>query len=643
VALGRARRLAPIHDSTLSGYTARADGRIVFFVDREDGGRPFPLRIDQVSLDLYWTAPDRARQVVRAQRNEELFPLLRDFTYYLDRLSVLQNGFGDEIQVGGGLDVRAVPHPLAPGSERVYDFRMGDQLRLALGGVDQPVVVREIEVRPKAPDLPGFIGTLMVDETTSAIVRLDFTFTPASYIDPRNDAILVSVEQALWEGRFWLPYRQVVRVRREVPEFDLPIGTVIQAELEVLDYTFTAPPPGEAPRRAGTQVVFPPDGVGDTTRFERTLSEELLASGIVTGDLRSLETEAISALRQALENDLTGWRPGGTGSSTFIRATRVEGLFTGVGAEWQLPGGVRVGSRVGWAWGAERATGGLALAHGLTSSEWALDLSWDEPWDSDVASGAPSLLNTGAVLAFGSDWTDPIPVRSAALRWETGEQERFAITLLWEEHRSRALVWDRSPIGGSSLRPLRPAEVGTRKAAAGTVALLSDLGFARSRIDLSTEVGEFEGGGYVRALGSLSMDWEDPVRSWGVSGRLRGGVVGGDPPSQLLWYLGGRGTLPGYGFRAFSGRAFAIGEAELVRGVVPTWVDLRLVAGGGRVSGQTTADLVPLGIGSTGGWKSYTGMGAGLLGGAVRVHYYRGLDQGRGEWVLSVDPRWAGS
>ena len=311
-----------------------------------------------------------------------MFPLLKDFDYYLDRLSVIQNGFGDEITVGEGRDVRAVPHPLANRSIDRYDFRFGDRLEISLPGLSVPLVVREVEVRPRDPDRPGYVGTVLLDETTAAIVRLDFTFTPSSYVDPRNDGIIVSLELALWERRFWLPYRQTVRVRREIPELDLPVGTVIQAELEVLDYAFGAPPEAEAPTRSGQVVMLLPSGAeGDTARFVRPLREELYVSGLAVGDAEAIRTEAIRRLRSQAVGGLPGTRLTGTVSRDFFRANRVEGVVTGLGLARELPRGGSVGIGAGWAWGAERFVAGLnlGLGGGPGGREWGVDLSWDQP------------------------------------------------------------------------------------------------------------------------------------------------------------------------------------------------------------------------------------------------------------------------
>src|SRR5690606_31697233 len=98
--------------------------------------------------------------------------------------------------------------------------------------------VHEIEVRPKNPDEPAIIGSIFLEAASAALVRMTFTFTPSSYIDPRLDFINVALENGLWAGRYWLPYEQRLEIRREIPELDLPFGTVIRTRMRVGNYRF---------------------------------------------------------------------------------------------------------------------------------------------------------------------------------------------------------------------------------------------------------------------------------------------------------------------------------------------------------------------------------------------------------------------
>ena len=178
-------------------YKARAEGHIYFYLDRDDGGEPVPMRVDQVAVDVYRSADGRTRQDIRALRRQEFLPV-QDFRYYIDRLTAVQNGFGNRISIGEGRDVRDVPHPLGSQGEDTYRFRMTDSIRISAPTLPRPVTVHEIEVQPRDEGLPGFTGSVFVESRTGALVRMVFTFTPASYVDPRSDRITVRLEHARW-------------------------------------------------------------------------------------------------------------------------------------------------------------------------------------------------------------------------------------------------------------------------------------------------------------------------------------------------------------------------------------------------------------------------------------------------------------
>jgi hypothetical protein len=197
-----ARRTLITHGG-LESYRALTEGHIYFFVDPEEGERAL-IRLDQVAVELRWQAPDIVQQHILGNRSETRLPV-REFRYYLDRLTLVQYGFGDEIQVGSGMDVAGVPHPFAPlpgGDPNLapYDFRLADSLAIRLPGEPEPIRMHELEVRPRDPAAPGILGRVLVDRRSGSIVRMQFTFTPASYVDRRTDRIEVELDYGLWEG-----------------------------------------------------------------------------------------------------------------------------------------------------------------------------------------------------------------------------------------------------------------------------------------------------------------------------------------------------------------------------------------------------------------------------------------------------------
>jgi hypothetical protein len=140
--------------------------------------------------------------------------------------------------MGDGDEVEAVLHPVGPGSESVYDFWLADSLTVSYAGGAEEVRVYEVRVRPRDFERPGFVGTIYLDRATAAVVRMRFSFTAASYIDPYVDHIRIALDNSLWMGRFWLPYQQEIEIRREIPTLDLMLGSVIQGRFDVRGYDF---------------------------------------------------------------------------------------------------------------------------------------------------------------------------------------------------------------------------------------------------------------------------------------------------------------------------------------------------------------------------------------------------------------------
>src|SRR5690606_13515300 len=130
-----------------------------------------------------------------------------------------------------------------PAGESWYDYQLVDSLTLRIPGIEGPVRVHEIRVRPRDDTQPAIVGSVFLEAATGALVRMEFTFTPAAYIDPRLDFIHVTLENGLWNGRYWLPREQRLEVRREMPELDLPFGTLIRTRMRVGDYRFNEPVP----------------------------------------------------------------------------------------------------------------------------------------------------------------------------------------------------------------------------------------------------------------------------------------------------------------------------------------------------------------------------------------------------------------
>src|SRR6266852_1824368 len=225
------RRAQTAVDTALRDYKAQAHG-FLFFLGKFGEGLTEPPRLikaDQLALEVYWKAPGLSKQRIVGWRGRAELPT--DISYPRDHLGIIQNNFGAAMRLGEGDEVRDVPHPLAPVGPDIYDFALGDTTTILLP--EREVRVVTLRVRPKDYGLPRIVGTLYLDAETADLVRMAFNFTPRSYLDPALEDVSIVLDNALWERRYWLPYRQEIEIRRRVTWLDVPVRGIIRARWEI--------------------------------------------------------------------------------------------------------------------------------------------------------------------------------------------------------------------------------------------------------------------------------------------------------------------------------------------------------------------------------------------------------------------------
>jgi hypothetical protein len=633
---GQSRRAEPLAGPALESYRAHAEGTIYFYID-PDEGEPVLMRADQVAVELYWAAPNRTRQVLVGQRIEKRLPI-RDFHYYVDRLTVVQNGFGDEIRVGEGMDVRDVLHPLAPGAELVYDFRLADSLTLRLPG-SPPIRAFEVVVRPRDMTAPGFVGSIFLEEASGALVRMSFGFTRASYVDPRNDYVQISVDHGLWQGRFWLPNEQQVIVRREIPELDLRAGTIIRATLRVTDYDFGALLPDEFFRWPTVTAV--PREQRARFAFERGMYDDLAAAGLAPGrGLREVEAEARRLMMEQLASGLPLARLAVPAFSELLRFNRAEGLFVGAG--------VRAGSaarelrlHAGRAFGAGETSLTVAASERIVpGTRLNASAFYGAVRDVGPSMPVPAAMNTISAV-FGRDYLDPYRVDGVSLGFERpGAGGIFGLSGSVEQHRSARQAAGSAPLAGGQLRGVRPVQEGMRHAVRTSWERRAPA-YQRQAIGgtVRAEAGDWRNAGFTRASAAV----EAVRRSGGLDAETRlqisGGTAHGAAPAQHHAFLGGVGTLPGQPYRAWSGRHFLLAEASATRDLVRPWVGLRLFAAAGATFDPEPAVAGTWNAPASNGVRGSVGAGVSLLHGILRIDAAHGVNGGGPALLLSFDPR----
>ncbi len=286
-------RQAAVIDSAFQAYQADARGYVYFFIDRADSDERTLVKTDQVALDVFWKAPGQTKQRLVGRRDAKALPT--NITYHLDHLTVVQDDYGDLIRLGDGDEVEAVVHPVAPGSESIYDYRLADSLTVTIPSPVAEIRVYELEIRPKDPDAPSIIGSLFLERGTGAIVRMSFTFTPASYVDRSLDYIRISMDNSVWDGKYWLPYRQEVELRRELPIIEFLGGSVIRGRFEIRNYRFNPQLPETL--FLGSTFISAPAAERRNFPFESGLYDQLSAEGLdPSPEIEAIRDQAMTVL-----------------------------------------------------------------------------------------------------------------------------------------------------------------------------------------------------------------------------------------------------------------------------------------------------------------------------------------------------------
>ncbi len=647
----RVRRQLPLADTALRNYRAMANGYVYFYLDRQATDERTLVKTDQIALEVYWASPDRTKQRIVGLRDESRLP--NRMRYHLDHLSVVQNGFGDIIRLGDGDEVSDVLHPAAPSSEAVYDFRLADSLTIRLPGTPDPVRVYEVKVRPKNPNESALVGSVFIDRAGGDIVRMTFTFTPASYVDRRLDYINISLDNIRWEGKYWLPFEQAVEIRRQIPELDFVAGAVIQGRFKVRDYEFNLDLPDQL--FMGYRVVAVPEEERKSYPFETGLYDDLADAGLAPPpQMDDIRAEAARLMRQRFLSGLPRLRLHLRDASSVFRYGRAEGAFVGAGLSYAVTQDWRAELAFGHAFAAERATviGGV---RGPLTAAWSLRVEGygNRVRDIGPRPGAAGAMNTLHALFGGEDYVDPYRAHGGEgmVRWDMTSQRSLELSARVERHSSAARVADQSPVGGEPFRDVRPIDEGTLVSATLSLRRTAVLGAGFTwSAGLSVEGGSLDPAadsldrrGFMRPIADALLRWEDAALARRLTVDVAGGLAFGEPPAQRLFLLGGRNTIPGYEYRSFTGEAFFLAGAIAEQDIAGPWLRLRLLAGAGATGWIDESATDAFGsfapASDSDGLRGYGGIGAGLFWNILRVDLVRGFDGGDWKAYISVDPR----
>ncbi len=640
---GVERRSAAQADPGLRSYRARAHGLVFFLaqVGKGLGGPPRLVKADELNVEVYWQAPNRSKQVILGWRDTTFLPT--DIKYHRDHLGIVTNNFGDLIRIGEGDEVRDAVHPLSPAGLTDYDFAFGDSL--AIQGPQGLVRVQEVLVRPRDYGRPLVVGAFYLDAASADLVRFRFSFTPAAYLESNIEDISVVLENSLREGRYWLPYRQEIEIRRRTTWLDFPARGIIRGRWEIGDYELgTAVPPAVL---AGPAIGGRLEALPDDSTWRSPLRDAVGGEPAPAGrqDMEAVRSEVERLAGERVLSGLPGARLSVGALSDLAHVNRVQGLTLGLGGTVRIGSSrVRLEPTAAFGTSDHRLTGGLAIRAGLGPAEIELfgrrrvrDLS-------DVPVISP-LLNSFLSQENGDDYGDYVllDMAGASVRYPLGAGTTLGLDL--DVERSRSVDVAATPARGA-YRPNPALGAGTYRV-------------ARLRLERTSGAGPGIGGAvaleagdgptsYVR--GTVDGTWLVPAGSTALAGRLHGGWASDGLPVYRSFVLGGRGTLVGEPFRAFGGRSYALAELEWRLNVPGPAIPLgsfastgpRMVLAPFLAAGWSDRPYPGLPWQATGGVRPVAGLAAELFMRLIRVEAGVGLRDGDVGLTLDVHPDWWG-
>lgn len=534
-----------------------------------------------------------------------------------------------------------MPHPLSAAGFEAYDFRIVDSLTIRTP--DRTLDVLQVNVRPKDDTQAAAVGAVFIERGTAAVVRMTLSFTRAALKDRQLEDVSIILENGLVDGRFWLPRRQEIEIRRSATWMDFPARGIIRGRWEVCcvetnrglaPRTFVGPEIAEVPR--AQQRAYPFEG-----ELLRTLPEEVRA--LDAAEVRRVQEEARALVRAGALARARNTAPAARAVSDLVRVDRAEGLALGAGMTQSLGGGFRTTIAGRYGFGDSRWKGRGTLTWEAAAGHQVTFEGRDDFADAGDVAEVSGLRNSLAAQEFGSDWTDPYGVRGGALRIVRGAVGRQRWSAEVAREAQRALPLRGVPTSGR-YEPLLPADAATvdrlavrwslapsAQVAARGIAGWAQAGLIRARPDA--------GGRTTDAL-RVAAEVESFAAGGGGRFALRtfaAAVGGGAVPVQALPVLGGPVTAPGTAFHALRGRVAIAQRLEWQRRV--PFLPLELGRFGRVPSSLVVAPYAHAALvrGTDGAWRSRPAVGLGVLG---LFDLFR-LDVARpvrgGGWLLSVD------
>lgn len=569
--------------SGLDDYRAEVQTTMQISIAADTTGvADLPATVDELVSEVRWNRQGYLHQDVLGHRMRVLVPLPYTLATILEDVWVIPHLYGARIYtpLGGPPAL----NPFSASGPRYYRYQAEDTVRIRLPS--ETLTLVPVQVRPRVAnaenaDVRLLVGTFYVDTARGAVARARVGFAGRDRTLPRSLGQIESffeLENGLWEGQYWLPFRQrrdVViesrllgggvtgRVVNRFTDIELNTGWAPAGEMVRLEWL------SDDEANAFTDWVSP---VGDE---ESELAVEDFA------DLR-LATQAESRPRGGLQLQFHYDR-----GSDLFRFNRVEGPFAGLGARllppdpqrnrWELygTGGYAISENAGR--GELRLSTGTAVVPRLEEggTDWGTESAVYRRLR-DIQPFRPTFMwdwfYTLPAVLWGSDprdYYDAIGAETSVL----ARRQRWSgrVTARFEQHDSVSVNTDRFLFGTvDSIAPLAGVEPGNLAALETGIQYAFGPGaFGIGNGILTRAEGElgFADFRYQRISGLLSARYSlGPVT---LAARGDAGHVWGAPPPQKLFRFGSVEGLRGYESNEFGGSTALLGRARLLIGLPP--------------------------------------------------------------------------
>jgi hypothetical protein len=612
-------------DTLVSDYQSRFRYRISFGLGRRNWDRIPTAAVEEQEGQVRWQRPNDLQVEVQGRRSQSRNSSL-NLNSMFDQPWFVPRSVSDSVRAfGEDFPEHAALHPLAADGPDWYRYEITDSARVT-NPDGREVRLAGVKVTPARPGAILVVGTLWFDEGSAEVVRFSFRFVGQNlWVSPDGDTksdtsdarfanriisriltLDADLEYALEDGKYWMPYRQVLSGRVRVPFMG---GLVIpfQSETRFEDYTintgrrivFTVPLPDtsvgpdsamalvrsrrdsiraerrrrsqgggdeadttEAREFAGTwsngryEILRAPadslrryHGWGDSLVLDQSAAEE--------AQIRSVQSD-LERMAAGLPTGISGIPRGGIDYErlgTLFLFNRVQGLSIGGGYQWQPAGWafatIEPRLRYGFSDGIPVAS--LGLSRDAPGGKFTLR-AYHEMEEPDPFSRGLTFANTFNALFGASDDADYYLgtggqvafVRSVArgIDWtiQGGGEDQESVAT-----QTTSAINDF--LGGSGVLPANPP-VADGFFGTFLTRLEGQTGRSRWLVAGSGITGSPGTGGRIYGA------WQQPIGGrTGVTFRLKAGIATDSALPQLQFRAGGPETVRGFTYGTQTGQA----------------------------------------------------------------------------------------